>query len=128
MAIRSFKDLEVWQIAMELAIITYEITNKLPTHEKYGLVSQMQRSAVSIPSNIAEGSKRTSRADFRQFCLIALGSAAELETQILIIQKLYPRVKLEKSLETNIRVQKMLTSLAKRLKEPELPKTKTDQP
>lgn len=124
--INSFKDLEVWQVSMELVVDAYEIAGVLPSSEKYGLSSQIQRAAVSIPSNIAEGSKRTSRADFRQFCLIALGSAAELETQFLIIRRLYVNIDIDNAMELNIRVQKMLSSLCKSLKQP--PRTINDKP
>ena len=117
MNIRSFKDLEVWQLSMELVVNTYQLTSRLPDSERYGLISQMQRSAVSIPSNIAEGSKRSSRADFRQFCLVALGSAAELETQILLVQRLYSKNEVTNMLEEIVQIQKMLSSLAKRLNE-----------
>lgn len=102
---------------MDLVETIYKITAQLPNNETYGISSQIQRSSVSIPSNIAEGSKRTSRADFRQFCLISLGSAAELETQLLITQRLYPETNLYDALDTVINIQKMLTSLCKRLKE-----------
>jgi len=117
MNIRSFKDLEVWKLSMELVVNTYQLTSRLPDSERYGLISQMQRSAVSIPSNIAEGSKRSSRADFRQFCLVALGSAAELETQILLVQRLYSKNEVINMLEEIVQIQKMLSSLAKRLNE-----------
>ena len=117
MKINSYKDLEVWQISMSLVVDVYKITKQLPYSEQYGLSSQMQRCGVSIPSNIAEGSKRSSRADFRQFCLIALGSTAELETQLLITQQLYPEVATQEAIGMNVRIQKMLTSLANKLKQ-----------
>ena len=88
MEITSYKDLVVWQKAMKLATLTYKITQKFPSSELYGIVSQMRRSAVSIPSNLAEGSRRGSRKDFRQFVLIAFGSGAELETQLEIAKTL----------------------------------------
>ncbi len=127
MAIRSFQDLEVWKVSMKLVVNVYRITREMPTHERFGLASQMQRAAVSIPSNIAEGSKRTSRADFRQFCLIALGSAAELETQLLLTGDLYPKIGVSKELEIIVQVQKMLTALAKQL-HISPPKTVNHQP
>lgn len=86
--IRGYQDLEVWNLGMQLAVSIYSMTQKFPDTERYGLSSQMRRSAVSIPSNIAEGSKRGSRKDFRQFLLIAYGSGAELETQIEIARRL----------------------------------------
>ena len=83
-----YRELVVWQKAMDLVVIIYTFTEKFPKTEIYGLTSQMRRSAVSIPSNIAEGSKRQTKADFRNFLAIALGSAAELETQLLIANRL----------------------------------------
>ena len=73
---------------MELVIQVYKLSERLPKEEKYGLKSQITRAAISIPSNIAEGSSRSSDKDFKRFLEVALGSAFELETQLLIIQKL----------------------------------------
>ncbi len=73
---------------MELVVVIYELTEQYPKSEIYGLVSQMRRSAVSIPSNIAEGRRRRSRKEYNQFLLIAYGSGAELETQIEISKRL----------------------------------------
>ena len=89
MAVLSFKELIVWQKAMDLTKCIYIVTKKLPPEEKFGLMSQMQRCAVSIPSNIAEGNKRTSSRDYAQFLRIASGSAAELETQLLLVKDIY---------------------------------------
>ncbi len=86
--IHSHRDLIVWQRAMQLVIHLYKFTEKFPSSEKFGLISQMRRCAVSIPSNIAEGRKRGSRKDYKQFLLIAYGSGAELETQLEIAQAL----------------------------------------
>ena len=85
---KGYKDLIVWQKSLGLVVAIYELTDKLPYSEKYGIISQMQRSAVSIPSNIAEGSKRGTKKDFVHFLIIAFGSGGELETQIEIIKKL----------------------------------------
>ncbi len=82
--IRSFRDLRVWQVAMDLVEQVYLLTRRFPKHELYGLASQMQRAAVSIPSNIAEGYERDSDAEIARFLTIAKGSAGELRTQILI--------------------------------------------
>ena len=73
---------------MELVKIVYEITKSFPDEEKFGLVTQMRRAAVSIPSNIAEGHSRTSTKEFMHFISVALGSTAELETQILLSENL----------------------------------------
>ncbi|MCX7778667.1 MAG: four helix bundle protein [Patescibacteria group bacterium] len=86
--IYSYRDLIVWQRAVDLVIAVYELTSKFPKEEFYGLVSQMRRAAISIPSNIAEGRRRGTRKDFCQFLNIAYGSGAELETQIEIVKKL----------------------------------------
>ena len=79
---RDFRKLEVWRQSLEYVKIIYQITGSLPGHEKYGLVSQMNRSVISIPSNIAEGCSRKTAADFSRFLEIAIGSSFELETQI----------------------------------------------
>lgn len=86
--IRNHEKLEVWQDAMELVIEVYRYTGKLPATEKFGLVSQMQRASVSIPSNIAEGAARGSTKEYLRFLGMARGSLAELETQIKISQRL----------------------------------------
>ncbi|HLB66200.1 MAG TPA: four helix bundle protein [Candidatus Saccharimonadales bacterium] len=114
MAIQSFRDLVVWQKAMELAELTYKISNRLPNSEVYGLGSQMQRSAVSIPSNISEGCQRNNRQEFKQFCGIAYGSAAKLETQLILANRLY-NVKVEAELALLNEVQKMLRVLISKL-------------
>lgn len=79
-----FKELQVWQRAMKLVKEVYIITTTFPNEERYGLVAQMRRSAVSIPSNIAEGHTRQTKREFKQFLAIARGSAAELQTQLIL--------------------------------------------
>jgi len=86
--INSYKNLIVWQRSIELVINIYKLTEKFPVTEIYGLTSQMRRSSVSIPSNIAEGRRRGTRKDYLQFLRVAYGSGSELETQLLIAQKL----------------------------------------
>lgn len=83
-----YKALTVWKKSIELVILVYELTEDFPKSEVYGLVSQMRRAAVSIVSNIAEGSKRNTKKDFNQFLAVAMGSGAELETQIEISTRL----------------------------------------
>src|SRR3989338_2698991 len=85
--ILSYKDLVVWQKGIELVSLIYKISKRFPSEERFGLVSQMQRAAVSVPSNIAEGRGRRSRKDFIQFLYFALGSLAELDTQLIIAEK-----------------------------------------
>jgi four helix bundle protein len=80
--------LKVWQKAIDFVTEIYKLTEEFPKEEIYGLVSQMRRAAVSIPSNIAEGAARASKAEFRKFLAIAQGSISELETQIIISGKL----------------------------------------
>ncbi|MEO5367409.1 MAG: four helix bundle protein [Magnetococcus sp. WYHC-3] len=79
---RGYKDFIVWKKAMELVVEIYKITDKFPKSELFGLTSQMRRCAVSIPSNIAEGSRRKNKKDTLHFYIIAFGSGSELETQI----------------------------------------------
>lgn len=81
MKVRDFRDLKVWILGKEIVLEIYHISSKFPKEELYGLVSQMRRSALSIPSNIAEGFNRTHKKDYKRFLNIALGSCAELETQ-----------------------------------------------
>lgn len=86
--IQNYKELIVWQKSFGLSKKIYLLTEKFPKQEMFGIVSQMRRSAISIPSNIAEGRCRGSRKDFAQFLRIALGSASELETQLMIAKEL----------------------------------------
>ena len=85
---RNYRKLKVWQKGMEIVLTTYKLANQLPPEEKYGLRSQITRCAVSIPSNIAEGSAKGSNKDYKKYLEISLGSTHELETQVLIIEML----------------------------------------
>ena len=104
----------VWQSSYNLARKVYFFTRKLPKTEQYGMISQIQRSAFSIPSNIAEGQQRGGVKEFKQFLYIARGSAAELSTQLLLVDDIY-------SIDTSALVnelegiQKMLYALIKKL-------------
>ncbi|MEN9614538.1 MAG: hypothetical protein RLZZ347_845 [Candidatus Parcubacteria bacterium] len=80
--INNYKNLLVWKKSIELVVSVYQFTKKLPASERYGLVSQLERASVSIPSNIVEGSCRSSKKDFAHFLEIALGSTSELDTQL----------------------------------------------
>jgi len=100
---------------MELAKEIYNITELLPKHEIYALSSQIRRSAVSIPSNIAEGNKRGTSKDYCQFLRIAQGSAAELETQLLLLESVYANIKVQRALSLLEEIQKMLTIIIKKL-------------
>ena len=83
-----FRELEVWQLAMQLARAVYELTAAFPREERYGLTAQLQRAVVSIPSNIAEGNARSSLKDYARFVSMALGSTAEVQTQLLLSRDL----------------------------------------
>lgn len=113
--IKSYKDLVVWNKSIELVELIYTLSKQLPEAEKFTLCNQMQRAAISIPSNIAEGSRRGSRKDYRQFCLIALGSCAELNTQLIICRRVYSHIDTEKAETLCEEVSKMLLSLSSRL-------------
>jgi four helix bundle protein len=86
--VRSYRQLKVWQLAMDVAAGVYRLSASFPKHELYGLSSQMQRAAVSVPSNIAEGNKRESIKEYLHHLSIAGGSLAEMETQLLLAAKL----------------------------------------
>lgn len=83
-----YRDLRVWQSAMQLALSVYKATENFPKHELYGLTSQLRRAAISVPSNIAEGKGRRTRADFATFLYHARGSLLEMETQLLLAKEL----------------------------------------
>ncbi len=85
---RSYRDLEVWKLAISFVKDIYQATENFPSNENYGLTQQIRRAAVSIPSNIAEGQFRNSTREFKQFLSIALGSAAETETQLIIAKEI----------------------------------------
>ena len=122
---KSFRDLQVWQTAIELTELIYVTSSDFPKHELFGLTSQMRRAAVSIASNIAEGSARDSKKDFRHFIFIAKGSTCELQTQLVIAGRLtyISEPNLRKCEALADRVARMLSGLAKALKRPALPTT-----
>lgn len=118
--IKNYKDLTVWQRAYQLCLTVYNATKEFPKEERYGLISQIRRAAVSLPSNIAEGNGRKSRTEYIQFLYIAYGSICELETQILLAGDLNYAGK--ESLKTVMKdigdVERMLKGLIKSLKNP----------
>jgi four helix bundle protein len=118
MIIRSHRDLIVWQRSMDLVELIYRNTQKLPSHEQFGLVSQMRRAAVSIPSNIAEGYGRQSTGNYRQFLSISRGSLMEVETQIEICERLkyLAQSDTENIFKEITEISKMLTSLISKIK------------
>ena len=112
-----YRDLKVWQSAMQLAEETYRLSQSFPNHEIYGLTSQLRRATVSIPSNIAEGHGRNSPKEFYHFLGIALGSLAELETQLLLAKRLkyLEADQITAVLKTTDEMAKMLKGLQKSL-------------
>jgi four helix bundle protein len=80
----NFKKLAIWIKSVEFVTDIYKVTNTFPSHERFGLISQLQRAAVSVPTNISEGSAKTSNKDFARFLEISLGSTFELETELLV--------------------------------------------
>jgi four helix bundle protein len=114
---RSYRDLEVWKLSIELVKEVYHQTHKFPTSEIYGLTNQMRRASISIPSNIAEGQGRNSPKEFRQFLAIALGSMAELETQLIIATEIgyVSSAELDPLLGRIDTIRKMTKSLSKSL-------------
>lgn len=110
---RNFHNYQVWQDAVALATLVYDVTAKLPWFEKKGLCDQLQRAVVSISSNIAEGSGRPTNSDFAHFLDMALGSANEVETQLIISNNLnyVPKEEYNTLMEQLISVQKQLTGL-----------------
>ena len=115
---KNYKELEVWQKAINLVIELYKITESFPHEERYGLISQVQRSGVSIPANIAEGWGRGSTKEYIQYLRISRGSLAELETHLIIAQKLnYISEENTCKLQNEIiSIGKMLNNLIKSLK------------
>ena len=117
---KSYKELIVWQKSMKLAEKVYLLVKALPREETYALSDQIRRAAVSIPSNIAEGHARQSQKEFLQFLCIARGSRAELETQLLLAQRLgyfcaVPQDLLESTMDLLDEISRMLYTLTCRL-------------
>ena len=111
-----YKDLEVWKKAVELVTETYRLSAEFPETEKFGLTNQMRRASVSIPSNIAEGSARHHAKDFIHFLRIADGSAAELETQMIISSKLEFVADTKQLQNEIVTIRRMLAALIKSLR------------
>src|SRR5262245_5381490 len=117
MAIHSFKDLDVWQMAMSLAAHCYHLTSSFPRHEIYSMTAQIRRASASVPANIAEGHGREHTGSFIQFLRIAQGSLKEPETHLLLAErvKLTTEKDVAPILETCQRVGKMVRSLIRSL-------------
>ena len=112
-----YKKLIVWQKSIDLVVKVYEKTNNFPDKEKFGLTTQINRCAVSMASNIAEGAGRNSEKEFNNFLGITLGSSCELETQLIIANKLsyLPKMDLDKLIEEIEEIQKMIVGLKKNI-------------
>ena len=113
MQIKSYKDLLVWHRAMDLTSLAYQMSAVLPLDERYGLISQTRRAAVSVPANIAEGHQRASTKEYMRFLSIAQGSLAEVETLVELASRLYsiPSTSLQELVRQADELGKMLRSL-----------------
>ena len=118
-SIKTFRDLLVWQKAMRLVTEIYQQTNTFPSDERFGLVSQIRRSAVSIPSNIAEGYGRQSTKDYIRFLQLARGSLYELQTQMEISLNLqyYNQQDFDRINDSSKEIERMMSSLIRKVKE-----------
>lgn len=114
----NFKELKIWQKAIEFSLEVYRLTAQFPTEEKYSLVSQLRRASVSIPSNIAEGSGRNGDREFIHFLSLSIGSGYEAETQLIIANRLkyISDVELEEAIIKITEIQRMLHSFSETLK------------
>ena len=118
MAIESYRDLDVWKNGIRLTLSVYRLTTAFPKQEQYGLVSQLRRCSVSIPSNIAEGHARLSTREYLRHVSIALGSLAEMETQLIIAKELEyaSKPEIEELLGAADQLGKQLRNLTKSLR------------
>ena len=112
---RSYRDLEVWKLSIDFVKKVYQVTHNFPASEKFGLINQIRRAAVAIPSNIAAGQGRNSTKEFKQFLAISLGSLAELETQLIIAKEIdyLTQNGLDALLSPLDRIRKMIKGLSK---------------
>ncbi len=115
MSIKSYKQLIVWQKAIELVKEIYKVTSLFPKSELFTLSSQMRRAAISIPSNIAEGYNRRNRNEYRHFLHISFASGSELETQMIIAKDIYHKIDYVRSESLLDEVQRMLNVLISKL-------------
>ena len=115
----NFKELKIWKDSLELAHDVFKLTKNFPADERFGLVAQINRCSVSIPSNIAEGSSRKSSKEFGRFLEIALGSSFELETQLLIAEKCgyLSDQACQEIIERITQIQKMIFGFKEKIKE-----------
>lgn len=113
----NFRELKIWQLGMKIANRTYSLAKQLPEMERFGLISQIQRAAISIPSNIAEGSSRNSQKEFKRFIEFSLGSCYELETQlqIILVQNMGAEKDIRSLVDLVIEEQKMIHGFKNKL-------------
>lgn len=109
--VKSHKDLQVWQLSVQFVKTVYELTAYFPKEEQFGLVSQMRRAAVSVPSNIAEGAGRSGKREWIRFLYISLGSLSELETQLEIAKLLQYTTDISEEIAKLIHIRRMLNNL-----------------
>ena len=123
MEIKSYRELEVWQKSMDLALECYQMTNKFPKSETYGISSQLQRAAISVPANIAEGRSRRHTKEFIQHLSIAYGSLAEVETYVLFAGRLnyITKDQLDRFMLKTAEIGRMINGLQKSLKKNLIP-------
>ncbi|MBC2714673.1 MAG: four helix bundle protein [Desulfobacteraceae bacterium] len=116
--IKSYRDLEVWQKSMDLVVARYQLTKAFPKNETYGLASQLQRAAVSVPSNIAEGRQRQHSKEFLQYLSMAYASLAELETHVQISRRLnyIDEHQVNNGLDKTAEIGRMINGLRKSVK------------
>ena len=115
---RNFRELLIWQKGMALVKVVYRLVDEFPPTERYGISSQVSRAVVSIPSNIAEGTSRSSQKEFTRYLEIAIGSAYELETQLSIVQDLgwISESTIQNAIEKVIEIEKMINAFIKNMK------------
>jgi four helix bundle protein len=115
MSVRNYRDLLAWQRAMDFVVLVYRVTSGFPSDERFALTSQLRRSSVSVPSNIAEGEGRFSKADFKRFLSIAHGSLREAETQLMVASRLnyVTQDKIQNALELAGEVGRLIRGLSK---------------
>ena len=112
---KSHVDLDVWKLSMDFVDDLYNITDTFPASEKFGLVSQLRRAGVSVPSNIAEGAGRFHEKEFIQFLYISRGSLAEIETQLEIARRRGYVKSIDSLISSSIRIRKMINGLIKQV-------------
>ena len=115
---RNFRELDIWKVSMGMSKVVFQLAKQFPNHEQYSLISQINRSTVSIPSNIAEGCSRSSNKEFIRFLEIAMGSSYELETQLLLSFELtyLSKVELENLLSKLSELLKKINAFIKSVK------------